>query len=328
MKISIVSPVYNKEKFLEKHIDSLVNQTYTDIEFIFVNDGSTDNSLEILNQYKKKYDRIILINQENQGPNIARKNGFLKATGDYVYFVDSDDVLYDNQVVSRIVNIITNNTPDCILAQMITRYDNKDVLDKCLYDNHVIEKKYGIDNLYDKLFRGNLSSKIFKKDKIEENYFINRRNYEDCFLTYCILNNCDNYYYLDTPIYIINRKNENNLSITSNMNFDYLKSKYEIIDLLLEKCINFKYSIEKLQQKMYLDDLNYSIRLKKEDTKKLLNYLKRKKLKFNISYAISNHYRKIIVLRNLYICYYSNRIIKYVNDVITILKSAIRKGLK
>lgn len=118
------------------------------------------------------------------------------------------------------------------------------------------------------------------------------------------------------------------MSITSNMNFDYLKSKYEIIDLLLEKCINFKYSIEKLQQKMYLDDLNYSIRLKKEDTKKLLNYLKRKKLKFNISYAISNHYRKLIVLKNLYICYYSNRIIKYVNDVITILKSEIRKGLK
>ena len=53
MKISIVSPVYNKGKFLEKHIDSLVNQAYADIEFIFVNDGSTDNSLEILNQYKK-----------------------------------------------------------------------------------------------------------------------------------------------------------------------------------------------------------------------------------------------------------------------------------
>lgn len=113
--------------------------------------------------------------------------------------------MYDNQVVSRIVDIIINNTPGCILAQMIIWYDNKDVLDKCLYGNHVIEKKYGIDNLYDKLFRSNLSCKIFKKNKIKEKYFVDRRNYEDCFLTYCILNNCDNYYYLDTPIYIYNK---------------------------------------------------------------------------------------------------------------------------
>ena len=90
-KVSVIIPVYNVEKYLKQCLDSVVNQTLKDIEIICVNDGSTDNSLEILEEYAQKDNRIIIISQENQGQSVARNIALEKATGEYVGFVDSDD---------------------------------------------------------------------------------------------------------------------------------------------------------------------------------------------------------------------------------------------
>ena len=90
-KISIIVPVYNVEKYLSTCLDSLINQTLKDIEIICVNDGSTDNSLNILNEYAKNDPRIIVINKENSGPGACRNLGIEKATGEYIQFADSDD---------------------------------------------------------------------------------------------------------------------------------------------------------------------------------------------------------------------------------------------
>ena len=102
-KISIIIPVYNTEKYLDACIDSLVNQTFKDCEFIFINDGSIDSSSEILNKLASKDTRVIVINQGNQGVSIARNNGLKIARGKYIGFVDADDwvendmyqILYD-----------------------------------------------------------------------------------------------------------------------------------------------------------------------------------------------------------------------------------------
>ena len=91
--ISIIVPVYNTEKFLRECLDSLINQTLKNIEIICVNDGSTDNSLDILKEYQKKDKRIKVIDQENAGLPIARRNATKKATGEYLQFVDSDDYI-------------------------------------------------------------------------------------------------------------------------------------------------------------------------------------------------------------------------------------------
>ena len=91
VKVSIIVPVYNVEKYLRKCLDSLVNQTLKDIEIICINDGTKDNSVEIINEYVKKCPNIILINQENQGLGMARNNAMKHAKGDYIAFVDSDD---------------------------------------------------------------------------------------------------------------------------------------------------------------------------------------------------------------------------------------------
>ncbi len=90
-KISIIVPVYNVENYLKKCLDSIVNQTFKDIEIILINDGSTDNSLNICKEYAKKDHRIRLINKPNGGLSSARNVGIDLSTGEYLGFVDSDD---------------------------------------------------------------------------------------------------------------------------------------------------------------------------------------------------------------------------------------------
>ncbi len=92
-KLSVIVPVYNVEPYLSEALDSVINQTYKDMEIICVNDGSTDNSPSILNEYAKKDSRIKIINQENQGLSEARNVGLRASVGDYIYFFDSDDIL-------------------------------------------------------------------------------------------------------------------------------------------------------------------------------------------------------------------------------------------
>jgi len=106
-KISVIVPAYNVEQYISKCIESIVNQTYKNLEIIIINDGSTDKTGEICEHYSKKDDRIILVNQENQGVSMARNNALDIASGDYISFVDSDDwvepdifhVLYDNSIM-------------------------------------------------------------------------------------------------------------------------------------------------------------------------------------------------------------------------------------
>lgn len=93
IKVSVILPIYNQEKYLKKALDSLLNQTLEETEFICVNDGSTDNSLEILKQYSQKDKRVKILNQNNQGSGAARNSGLKIAKGEYITFLDPDDWL-------------------------------------------------------------------------------------------------------------------------------------------------------------------------------------------------------------------------------------------
>ena len=91
VKISVIIPVYNSEKYLERCLKSVIYQTYENLEIICVNDGSEDNSLEILEDFKKKDERVKIISTENKGQSHARNKGLKESSGDYVSFIDSDD---------------------------------------------------------------------------------------------------------------------------------------------------------------------------------------------------------------------------------------------
>ena len=96
--ISIIVPVYNAEKYLQKCLDSILEQTYQNLEIIIVNDGSTDNSGQICHEYEQKDSRIIYMEKENGGVSDTRNTGLDRMTGSYVTFVDSDDWLEPNYV--------------------------------------------------------------------------------------------------------------------------------------------------------------------------------------------------------------------------------------
>lgn len=115
IKISIIVPVFNVEKYLDRCITNIINQSYSNIEIIIINDGSTDNSLDICNKYKKIDNRIIVINQENQGLSAVRNKGIDIATGEYILFVDSDDIL--NVDLLKNIESLLNKENDVICFQ-------------------------------------------------------------------------------------------------------------------------------------------------------------------------------------------------------------------
>ena len=90
--VSVVIPVYNAEKYLREALDSIINQTYINLEIVCVDDGSTDSSFQILEEYKNKDSRVIVYTKENSGGGAARNYGLERATGEYIYFFDADDI--------------------------------------------------------------------------------------------------------------------------------------------------------------------------------------------------------------------------------------------
>ena len=105
VKVSVIIPVYNVEKYLRECIDSILNQTLHELELICVDDGSTDGSLEILQAYEKKDNRVTVLTQHNQGAGAARNKGLQIAKGEYLSFLDADDFLHRVCLKKRIENV-------------------------------------------------------------------------------------------------------------------------------------------------------------------------------------------------------------------------------
>ena len=185
--ISIIVPVYNVEKYLPRCIESIKNQTYKDYEVIFVNDGTTDASLQIIEEYAKRDSRVRILTQSNQGLSMARNNGLLIAKGEYIFFLDSDDAIH----------------PQCleILHYFAREYDaylvcyqyKKCKLNKKIDDNFNINKisikdiKFNItkEPIYSIIHVGELKinieawSKLYKKELIKNIKFIKGIYFED-----------------------------------------------------------------------------------------------------------------------------------------------------
>lgn len=118
IKISVVMPIYNAEKYLSRAIRDVLNQTLSDIELICVDDGSTDNSTDIINSFVKKDSRVSSIKQSNAGPSVARNKGFVLAQGKYVIFLDADD-MYEPTLLESLYNMAQKDNLDVA----VTRFD-------------------------------------------------------------------------------------------------------------------------------------------------------------------------------------------------------------
>ena len=150
LKYSVIIPVYNVKEYLSDCIDSVLAQSISDYEVILVNDGSTDGSGELCDQYAEKYPQIHTVHQQNQGVSVARNTGLEKATGEYVLFLDSDDWWEPNLL--ELLNPVTEKAPD--LVEFGYKTINADGQMVCTYPNLLAEGARGSEHLQH-LFQNN-----------------------------------------------------------------------------------------------------------------------------------------------------------------------------
>ena len=179
MKVSIVIPVYNVEKYIRQCLESVINQTLKDIEIIVVNDGTKDNSMKIVEEYLSD-ERIKIINKENGGLSSARNAGMREAQGKYIYFIDSDDFA-DKEVLSTLYENSENEKMDIVFSNF-SYYNDKTKKEKRA--KFIFPFKEKISKGYYYLYNGeeiNVWNRLYKKDFLEKyNFqFIEGIIYED-----------------------------------------------------------------------------------------------------------------------------------------------------
>lgn len=173
-KISVIVPIFNSEPYLKKCLDSILNQSLSEIELILIDDGSTDTSLQIIKQYAEKYNNIKYKTKKNEGQAIARNLGVEIATGEFICFVDSDDYI-ENNMMEKLYTDAIKNSSDIVICDYIEEYPNKKIEKKSLFmaaDN--LSKAYivSVAGPCSKIIR----TEIFKKNNIK---FLENNIYED-----------------------------------------------------------------------------------------------------------------------------------------------------
>ena len=246
-KISVIIPVYNVEKYLRECLDSVVNQSFKNIEILCINDGSTDSSLKILEEYAQKDDRIVIINQENQGQGIARNKGIDIASGEYIAFVDPDDfidlntfeILY-NKFKETEVDVIqfdfatckengkpTRNQP---LKKRAKKYLNFNIKNNLIFNWNDFNKKdfTGLRlGTTDKIY----SSKFIKNNNIR---FAPTRHGEDNLFSICVLLMAQKILYLNKYFYHYRRRNNSSVNKPSEDNFCVFENVKLLKDFLMK----------------------------------------------------------------------------------------------
>lgn len=157
MKVSVIIAAYNIEDYIKRCLDSVIKQTLIDIEIIVVNDGSDDNTLNIINDFAGKDNRINVVNKKNQGLIEARKSGLEVANGEYILFVDGDDWI-ESDCLDKLYNISKKNDFDIVIYNAFYSYDDR----KEKFDTFQINNKHKTDFLK-KLFLGEISPNIYSK---------------------------------------------------------------------------------------------------------------------------------------------------------------------
>ena len=236
--ISIIVPIYNKEKYLPDCIDSILSQTYTNIEIILVNDGSPDNSGNICDEYAIKDTRIKVIHNENQGVTAARKCGVENSNGEYIYFVDSDDTIPRNSL-KDLITLAINKQSDITLGTL-RRHDSfkKSYLKKYIFTGKINKNDY-VEAILRKCCYEGPCAKLFKKDlffKVDAfNLPREVTNNEDLIMNIILTSQANNIY-ISNDIEVYNYINRSDSATKNVIGLSYWEMIYNILDsILLEK---------------------------------------------------------------------------------------------
>lgn len=331
-KVSIVVPVYNSEKYISRCIQSIIKQTYTNIEILIIDDESKDKSLEIIKELSELDNRVIYISQKNSGPSMARNEGIDKSTGEYLMFVDSDDTL-DKYYVEYMVNEITSMGKDmvCCGYKDISRYGVYDITDFRNFNN---TNKIDFMKKVCTGTGGVLWGKIFKKEIINRyNIRLNKDIFmcEDLIFVLEYSLKCNSFGIIDKYLYRYNRLNES--SISSNISINYIEnylrvfkeierllvnadiSKDEVNNIIIKRTQDIVLSIIDLHSKKLT---KIGLRKSEQDINYLLSikYISEKKDKFETNSKLDYIYIFLIKkgkLKSLIIYAYIINLLKYIN---------------
>lgn len=265
-KVTVIIPVYNAENYLRECLNSVVNQTYKNIEIIAVNDGSTDDSLNILNQYEQKYDNIYVLNQENQGQSVARNRGIEIATGDYIYFLDSDDYIATD-TFQVLIDKFEEHNVDLVKFSAEVVVDGIDIQvneNKYNFDKHFKEGKvYSKDEFLEtniKFFNPSPVLYMVKKELLQNNKIWYKPGiiHEDDLFTVEIVLNTNKAIYVSKNLYK-RRFRENSVMTTTNIEHRKKSFKSKCIIITELKKIFHKYTSHKEKEFIH-NRINKTIR--------------------------------------------------------------------
>ena len=233
-KVSIIVPIYNVEMYLKRCIESIINQTYKNIEIILVDDGSPDNCGNICDYYKLKDNRIVVVHKKNGGLSDARNYGLDISTGQYIIFIDSDDYVKEN-FVEYLINDIKKSNADISICDYIKDFEGKFKYNTYSKKKFICSNKEKFENLYNEFYVASVVqwNKIFKKEIFNGLRFpVNKINEDEFIIGYEFYNAKKISYNLEPLYYYFQRKD----SIMANFKIN----RFDIVEAYKERNIFFE----------------------------------------------------------------------------------------
>lgn len=234
--ISVVVPIYNAEKYLKRCIESILNQSYRELEVLLINDGSKDSSLNIIKEYASIDSRIRIVDKENEGVSKTRNRGLNEATGKYIYFIDSDDYI-DADTIELLYKSIENNSNQLSVCSFYNTFDNTEEKVEIGIKNENILKRnryleYMSTGLYS-VYYGALWNKLYCTKIIRENKLYFEENIslaEDFIFNLYYLEHIDNVGIVEGCKYHYYQDNQASLTKTKDVWYlwDMAKIRYQI----------------------------------------------------------------------------------------------------
>lgn len=232
--ITVIVPIYNVEKYLKKCINSIINQTYKNMEIILVDDGSTDQSGKICDEFALKDTRIKVIHKENGGLSSARNTALKIAKGEYIGFVDSDDYICED-MYKTLYDTMIKNEADISIVSFYEEYRNKVVGVSDSGELIIFNKLEAINELLiDSRIQSYAWNKLFRKELFENIEFPNGKNFEDIATTLLLFEKANKVVLLETPKYHYLRRDDSIIGSAS------VKTYLDYLDIILDKYVYLK----------------------------------------------------------------------------------------
>jgi glycosyltransferase involved in cell wall biosynthesis len=260
--ISMIVPVYQSEKYIEDCIQSILNQTYSDIELILVDDGSTDGSGIICDEYSRIDRRVRVIHTENKGVSHARNIGIENSKGEYILFVDSDDTI-DKNMIKEMITAVDETECDIVVSSFAYVYPNEI---KTISNLPINTGIYSVSDFFIHFYQlyysgilSNIGIKLYKSSIIKENLIKFDDRYSICEdINFCLdyIMKSNSIFFLNKPLYFYNKLNINTLMSSYKENlFEAKKIVFEKLSYIMNK----NNILSKLQNEYYSTVMKDSI---------------------------------------------------------------------